>query len=59
MAGVANLLGEPTGEVSTDGIITQFTYQVVPEPGSGALLLGALGVLVALRRRASGRNKSE
>jgi hypothetical protein len=59
MAGVANLLGEPTGEVETEGIITQFTFQAVPEPASAVLLLTGLGALMLLRRRASGRNKPE
>jgi hypothetical protein len=58
VAGVVGPLGDPTGSVFTDGNITQFTYQVVPEPASGALLLGGLGALVALRRRAIG-NKAE
>jgi len=50
-AQVVGLLGNLTGEVDTSGIITQFTYEAVPEPASSVLLLGGLGALVALRRR--------
>ena len=57
IASVDGLLGDPTGEVFTEGVITRFTYEAVPEPASGMLLLAGLGTLLALRRRAV-RNKA-
>lgn len=53
---VSELSGNPTGQFDASGLITQFTYQFVPEPASGLLLLGGLGVLGIMRRRsAAGR----
>ena len=51
---IATLVGRldsPTGqELALGGNITQFTFERVPEPSSGVLLLGGLS-LVLLRKR--------
>lgn len=51
---IASLVGrpnDPTGFVEFGGDITQFTFETVPEPASGVLLLGGLAALLLLRRR--------
>jgi hypothetical protein len=52
IAGLAGYLGDLTGEVEASGTITRFTFQVVPELASGALLLAGLRAVAGLRRQA-------
>ncbi|MCC6265016.1 MAG: PEP-CTERM sorting domain-containing protein [Bryobacterales bacterium] len=54
MASLVGALDGTTGKVFLDGNITQLTFEAVPEPASGALLLGGLATLALWRRRMRG-----
>jgi hypothetical protein len=51
VASVFTITGSPTGQLNYSSSITQFGYTLVPEPSYGALMLGGLGAMVAMRRR--------